>query len=88
MARRSVVVVGGGVAGLAAAYELSEARASPDPTAPRIELIELSERLGGPLATIEFAGRVLDVGPDGVLARRPETLELIDELGLRDRRVP
>ncbi|MHB1906629.1 MAG: protoporphyrinogen oxidase [Acidimicrobiales bacterium] len=88
MARRSVVVVGGGVAGLAAAYELSEARASPDPTTPRIELIELSERLGGPLATIEFAGRVLDVGPDGVLARRPEALELIDELGLRDRLEP
>ena len=88
MARRSVVVVGGGVAGLAAAYELSGPGASRDATTPRVELIELGERFGGALATIEFAGRVLDVGPDGVLARRPEALALVDELELGDRLEP
>ncbi len=88
MARRSVVVVGGGIAGLAAAYELSGGAPGPDGATPRVELIESSERVGGPLATIEFAGRVLDVGPDGVLARRPEALGLIEELGLAERLEP
>ncbi len=88
MARRSVVVVGGGVAGLAAAYELSGGAAGPDGATPRVELIESSERLGGPLATAEVAGRVLDVGPDGVLARRPEAVGLVEELGLTERLEP
>ena len=77
MARASVVVVGGGVAGLAAAYELSLA-----PDAPRVELLESSGRVGGSLATADFAGRVIDLGADGFLARRPEALDLVRELGL------
>ncbi len=88
MARRSVVVVGGGIAGLAAAYELSGGAAGPDDATPRVELIESSERLGGPLATAEVAGRALDVGPDGVLARRPEAVDLVEELGLAGRLEP
>ena len=88
MARRSVVVVGGGIAGLAAAYELSGGASGPDEVTPRVELIESTERLGGPLATAELAGRVLDVGPDGVLARRPEAVGLVEELGLGERLEP
>ncbi len=88
MGRRSVVVVGGGVAGLAAAYELSGGSAGPDEATPRVELIESSARLGGALATTELAGRVVDVGPDGVLARRPEAVGLVEELGLGDRLEP
>jgi protoporphyrinogen/coproporphyrinogen III oxidase len=88
VARRSIVVVGGGIAGLAAAYELSGGRAGPNGDTPRVELIESSERLGGSLAATSFAGRVVDLGPDGVLARRPEALGLIDDLGLSGRVEP
>lgn len=77
MARASVVVVGAGVAGLAAAYELSLAA-----DAPRVELLEASGRVGGSLATADFAGRTIDLGADGFLARRPEALDLVRELGL------
>ncbi|MFI5035057.1 MAG: protoporphyrinogen oxidase [Acidimicrobiales bacterium] len=80
MARASVVVVGAGVAGLAAAWELSQG-----PEAPRVEVIESAERVGGSLATTTFAGRVIDLGADGFLARRPEATALVTELGLAER---
>jgi oxygen-dependent protoporphyrinogen oxidase len=79
VARASVVVVGAGIAGLAAAWELSGVE---DP--PRVEVIEASARVGGSLATAPFAGRVVDLGADGFLARRPEATELVTELGLAD----
>lgn len=82
--RASVVVVGGGIAGLAAAWELSGGARGPTSSTPRVELIEASEHLGGSLKSAPFAGRVLDLGPDGFLARRPEALTLARELGLED----
>jgi oxygen-dependent protoporphyrinogen oxidase len=82
--RPSVVVVGGGIAGLAAAWELTGAQEGPSESTPRIELIEESEHLGGALTTLEFCDRVIDLGPDGFLARRPEALALAKELGLED----
>ncbi len=80
MTRASVVVVGGGIAGLSAAWELSCA-AEP----PRIEVIESSARVGGSLATATFAGREIDLGADGYLARRSEATALVTELGLADK---
>lgn len=85
--RASVVIVGGGIAGLAAAWELSGGAQGPTSSTPRIELIEASEHLGGPLRSAPFAGRLLDLGPDGFLARRPEALTLARELGLNDQLV-
>ena len=85
MARPSVVVVGGGISGLAAAWELSGAARGPNDETPRVELIEASDRLGGALATTTFAGRTIDLGADGFLARRPEATALVTELGWSDR---
>ncbi|HEV3187983.1 MAG TPA: protoporphyrinogen oxidase, partial [Acidimicrobiales bacterium] len=82
MSRSSVVVVGGGISGLAAAWELSGGEAGPTESTPRVEVIEASERFGGSLATANFAGRAIDVGADGFLARRPEAVALVKELGL------
>lgn len=82
MSRASVVVVGGGISGLAAAWELSGGAKGPSDATPRIELLEANERLGGSLATAEFAGRTIDLGADGFLARRPEAVTLVTELGL------
>ncbi|HSN02502.1 MAG TPA: protoporphyrinogen oxidase [Acidimicrobiales bacterium] len=88
MSRASVVVVGGGVAGLAAAWELSGGASGPSASTPRVEVIEPGEKVGGTLAVSSFAGRTIDVGPDGFLARRPEATQLINELGLADELVP
>jgi oxygen-dependent protoporphyrinogen oxidase len=76
--------VGGGIAGLAAAWELSGGASGPNAATPRIELIEASDHFGGTLVTTEFAGRTVDLGPDGFLARRPEAMQLIRELGIED----
>jgi oxygen-dependent protoporphyrinogen oxidase len=71
----TVVVVGGGVAGLVAATRL--ARAGVDVT-----LLERSERFGGNVRTIPFAGRALDMGAEMVVTRPADAVDLFDELGL------
>lgn len=71
-------MVGGGISGLTAAYRL---RTLLGPTA-EIVLVEGSRRLGGALRTAQLGGVTLDVGAEAFLVRRPEALELIEELGL------
>ncbi len=82
MIRPSVVVIGGGISGLAAAWELTGGAEGPTESTPRVEVIEASERVGGSLTTTTFAGRTIDLGADGFLARRPEAVTLVHELGL------
>ena len=84
MARPSGVIVGGGIAGLSAAWELTGGANGPDENSPRVEVIEASDHLGGALVTTSFAGRTIDLGADGFLARRPEAVTLVRELGLED----
>jgi protoporphyrinogen/coproporphyrinogen III oxidase len=76
-----IAVVGGGIAGLAAARDL--VRSGHDVT-----LIHADERLGGKIRS-SLVGQVdLDEGPDSVLARVPFAVELAKELGLGDELVP
>lgn len=87
--RRPVVaVVGGGIAGLAAAFELTGGAAGPGPTTPHVVVLEASDRPGGKLRTEQFAGRAVDVGPDAFLGRRPEAAELCRDIGLGGALVP
>ncbi len=79
--RPTVAVVGGGMAGLAAAWELSGA---DGPGAPRVVVLEAGSRPGGKVRSTEFCGRTVDVAADAFLARRPEATRLCDELGLTD----
>jgi oxygen-dependent protoporphyrinogen oxidase len=84
---RRVAVVGGGISGLAAAWELSGGAGSlADP--PEIVVLEGSDRIGGLLRSMDFGDRVVDMGADAFLGRRPEAVELCRELGLEDRLVP
>ncbi len=75
-----VAVVGGGVAGLSAAWEL--VRSGGDLS---VTLFEGSDRVGGKLRLAEVGGAAIDVGAESVLARRPEAVELFAELGLGGR---
>ncbi|HSU01219.1 MAG TPA: protoporphyrinogen oxidase, partial [Nocardioides sp.] len=68
------VVVGGGVAGLVAARGLAA-------TGREVLLLEGSSRVGGKLRTEEVAGLAVDVGAEAMLARRPEGIDLVRELG-------
>jgi oxygen-dependent protoporphyrinogen oxidase len=84
VSRSSIVVIGGGISGLSAAWELSGGVDGPNDTTPRIELIEEGPIVGGSLATTQFADRTIDLGADGFLARRPEAVDLVRELGAGD----
>jgi protoporphyrinogen/coproporphyrinogen III oxidase len=77
--RRHVVVVGGGVSGLATAHRLL--RDDPD---LRVTLLESAADLGGKIATAEVAGLTVDTGPDSLLVRLPAVRTLLEELGLTD----
>ena len=77
-----VVVVGAGITGLAAAYEWRRRR--PD---DEIVVLEAADRVGGKLRRIELAGHWYDTGPEAMLARVPEAVKLVEDLGLGDRLV-
>ncbi|MZE81528.1 FAD-dependent oxidoreductase, partial [Streptomyces sp. SID5475] len=64
-----VVVVGGGVSGLAAAHRLLAGGA-------RVTVLEGSPRVGGKLLAGELAGVPVDFGAESMLARRPEAVDL------------
>jgi oxygen-dependent protoporphyrinogen oxidase len=73
-----VAVVGGGITGLTAAYRL---RRELGPAAT-ITVLELTDRLGGKLRTVELMGQPYDVGAEAFLVRRPELAALATELGM------
>ncbi|MFI0938097.1 protoporphyrinogen oxidase [Streptomyces sp. NPDC021020] len=72
-----VVVVGGGISGLAAAHRLAGAGV-------RVTVLEAAARLGGKLHADEIAGVPVDLGAESILARRPEAVALARAVGLGD----
>jgi protoporphyrinogen/coproporphyrinogen III oxidase len=79
---KRVAIVGGGVAGLAATYEL--ARLAHDGAAVQGVLFEASTRLGGIIETVREGGFVIECGPDAWVTEKPWARELAEELGLGD----
>jgi protoporphyrinogen/coproporphyrinogen III oxidase len=80
MAERRVVVVGGGISGLAAAYALAVSG-----TDIAVTLLEADHRLGGKISSTSFAGRAaVDEGADAFLARVPHAADLARQVGLDD----
>ncbi|MCS0602203.1 protoporphyrinogen oxidase [Streptomyces sp. LP11] len=76
-----VVVIGAGIAGLAAAHRLLGRGA-------RVTVLEAAERVGGKLLSGEIAGVRVDLGAESMLARRPEAVTLARETGLGERLQP
>jgi protoporphyrinogen/coproporphyrinogen III oxidase len=76
VSRPRVVIVGGGLTGLATAWHL---RADAEVT-----VLEADERLGGQIRTVEHAGVPFDVGADAFLARQPEAEALARAVGFGD----
>jgi oxygen-dependent protoporphyrinogen oxidase len=79
-------IVGGGIAGLAAAFEFEKARAAG--AAVEYTLFEARSRLGGSLASEIVGNAVLERGPDSFLSEKPAATELCRELGLGGELLP
>lgn len=76
-----VAVIGGGVSGLSAAYELKKRKRS-------VVVLERTARPGGVIQTEHVDGFVIDAGPDALLVQKPAAVALCNELGLGDRLFP
>jgi oxygen-dependent protoporphyrinogen oxidase len=72
-----VVIIGGGISGLAAAHHLLEHDAPLD-----VLLLEASDRVGGTIRTHRREGFLLEGGPDAFISEKPEALALARRLGL------
>ncbi|HEY6348637.1 MAG TPA: protoporphyrinogen oxidase [Candidatus Angelobacter sp.] len=77
---KRVAIIGGGIAGLSAAYYLEKIRNSG--SALEWVLFEKSDRLGGVIRTECADGYLLEAGPDSFLSVKPEATDLCRELGL------
>lgn len=74
-----VVIVGAGIAGASAAWELTRSGAPIELT-----LLDAGDRVGGKLRAGQVAGVAVDLGAESMLARRPEGVDLARELGMAD----
>jgi oxygen-dependent protoporphyrinogen oxidase len=74
----SVVVVGGGIAGLAAAYAIRR----DAPAGTTVTVVDSAARVGGKLRTSEVAGVAVDEGAEAFLTRAPEAIRLAADVGL------
>jgi oxygen-dependent protoporphyrinogen oxidase len=75
-----VIVIGGGISGLSAAYELTR-------QGWRVRVLERSGRCGGVITTERMGSYLVDAGPDTIMGHKPAGLLLCRELGLEDRLV-
>ncbi len=76
-----IVVLGGGIAGLAAAHRLLHVQGDA-PCGLRVTLVEADDRLGGKIVTERIDGFVIEGGPDSFLATKPRGIGLCEELSI------
>lgn len=86
MNSKSVVVIGAGIAGLAAAFELTGG-ATPDHNI-HVTVLESATRPGGALQVTDLAGQTIDLGADGFLATRGEGVDFVRAVGRGDDLTP
>jgi oxygen-dependent protoporphyrinogen oxidase len=78
-----VIIVGGGISGLATAFYLQKEMGA----ALRLTLVERDVRLGGKILTHHKGDFIMEGGPESFVTRKPEAWELCEELGMGDRLV-
>jgi protoporphyrinogen/coproporphyrinogen III oxidase len=81
--RPHVVIVGGGITGLSAAFYLQK-ELKEKGLQWKVTLLESSNRLGGKIQTLVRDGFVMEQGPDSFLERKKSAVELVRDLGLAD----
>ena len=79
---RRIAIVGGGISGLAAAFELEQLR--KDGAQIEYVLYEASSRLGGVLRTEQVDGCLVEAGPDSFVTEKPWAADLCRCLGIGD----
>lgn len=83
---KKIIIVGGGIAGLAAAYRIQEEIAGKG-AAIECVVVESSNRFGGKILTARFDGFIVEGGPDSFISQKPGAIELCKKLGIADRLV-
>ena len=78
---KRIVIIGGGISGLAAAHRLIELTKT-DRQLIQLTLLEASNRLGGTIETTNSDGFLIERGPDSFISEKPEALALAKRLGL------
>ena len=84
--KQKIVIVGGGITGLSAAYYLQK-QIKENNLPYEVKLIEAGNRLGGKIKTMKRDGFTIEQGPDSFLARKQPAVRLAESLGLSDQLV-
>ncbi|VAX27051.1 Protoporphyrinogen IX oxidase, aerobic, HemY [hydrothermal vent metagenome] len=82
---KKIVIIGGGIAGLAAAHRLQEEITKG--ASLQCVVVEAMDQFGGKIATERFDGFVIERGPDSFISQKPAAIALCKKLGLGDRLV-
>src|SRR5699024_2218668 len=83
---KKIVIVGGGITGLSAAYYLQKEIKEKN-LAYEVKLVEAGDRLGGKINTVKKDGFTIERGPDSFLERKKPAGKLAEELGMTDQLV-
>src|SRR6185295_15464746 len=81
---KRVIIIGGGITGLAAAHRLVELSKTTG-VELEVTILEASSRVGGTVQTEHRDQFVLERGPDSFISEKPEAFELVKRLGLESR---
>ena len=82
---KKIIIIGGGIAGLAAAHRLQEE--INNGASVQCVVLEAADQFGGKISTQRFDGFVIERGPDSFISQKPAAIELCKKLGLGDRLV-
>jgi len=84
MSAKKIVIIGGGISGLATAYSLEE-RAEREGKSVAITLLEKKNQIGGNILTERVGDFLIEGGPDCFLSEKPWAIQLCEKLGIADR---
>ena len=84
MFTKKIVIIGGGISGLATAYSLEE-RAKREGKSVSITLLEKKNQIGGNILTERVGDFLIEGGPDCFLSEKPWAIQLCEKLGIADR---